>query len=210
MAKQLAFHVDPSACIGCKACQIACQDKNDLPAQILWRRVFHYGGGNWVSDSSIPNLHRASNIFTYSISVSCMHCQDPICVEVCPTQAMHKRDDGVVLIDDTKCVGCRYCEWACPYGAPHFNQVSGVMTKCNFCEDLLAQGENPACVDACPMRVIDFGELDELRQKYGDVDAIEPLPDSSYTHPSLVITPNKHAQASGTGTGKIQNLLQEL
>ncbi len=210
MAKQLAFNIDNSACIGCKACQIACQDKNELPPQILWRRVFQYGGGNWVSDPSIPILYRANGVYSYSVSVACMHCQNPICVTVCPTKAMHKRDDGVVLVDQTKCVGCRYCEWACPYGAPHFDQTSGVMTKCTFCEDLLAQGENPACVDACPMRAIDYGELEDLRQKYGDIDAIEPLPLDRYTHPSVVITPNKHAQLSGTGTGKIQNLLEEL
>lgn len=79
----------------------------------------------------------------------------------------------------------------------------GYMTKCNFCQDLLAEGQNPACVDACVMRAIEFGEVDELRAKYGDVDAIEPLPSAEYTHPSLVITPHKHAQMSGAGTGKI-------
>jgi anaerobic dimethyl sulfoxide reductase subunit B (iron-sulfur subunit) len=122
---------------------------------------------------------------------------------------MHKREDGVVLIDADKCIGCRYCEWACPYGAPQFNETVGKMTKCNFCEDLLAKGENPACVDSCPVRALNFGDIGELRTKLGTVSAVEPLPEANITFPSLVITPNRHAQASGKGTGKILDLTNE-
>ncbi len=207
MGKQLAFHFNASACADCKACQIACQDKNNLPASMLWRRVIQYEGGNWVRQG---NTMHPSGVFSYSVSISCMHCQNPACVQVCPAGAATKREDGVVLIDQTKCIGCRYCEWACPYGAVHFNEAKGVMTKCTFCEDLLAQGQNPACVDACVMRAIEFGELDDLRAKYGDTNAIEPLPEASITNPSIVITPHKNAQASGTGTGKISNLPEEV
>jgi anaerobic dimethyl sulfoxide reductase subunit B (iron-sulfur subunit) len=210
MAKQLAFYFDASTCIGCKACQTACVDKNDLPLGNLYRRVFEYGGGNWILNNDIPDLYHADSVYTYAVSTACMHCQDPICLHVCPAEAIIKRNDGVVLIDQNKCIGCRYCEWACPYGAPQFNESAGVMTKCTFCEDLLAQGKNPACVEACVMRALDFGELSELRMKYGDVDAIEPLPLAKYTQPSIVITPNKHSQLSGTGTGKIQNLPEEV
>jgi anaerobic dimethyl sulfoxide reductase subunit B (iron-sulfur subunit) len=207
MAKQLAFYFDASACSNCKACQIACQDKNGLPPELRWRRVLQYGGGSWVTKGNvmIPN-----NVFTYSISFACMHCEKPLCAEVCPTAAISKRADGVVLIDPNQCIGCRYCEWACPYGAPQFNQALGVMTKCTFCQDLLAQNQNPACVDACVMRCLNFGELSELRAKYGNLDAIEPLPASRITKPALVITPHKFAQFSGKGTGKILNLPEEL
>jgi anaerobic dimethyl sulfoxide reductase subunit B (iron-sulfur subunit) len=111
-----------------------------------------------------------------------------------------------VLIDKEKCIGCRYCEWACPYGAPQFNEELGYMTKCDFCRDLQAKGENPVCVDACPMRALEVGELSELRAKYGTVNAIEPLPPAALTSPSLVVTPHKHAQASGQGTGHILSL----
>jgi anaerobic dimethyl sulfoxide reductase subunit B (iron-sulfur subunit) len=131
-------------------------------------------------------------------------------MEVCPAAAISKREDGIVLIDQTKCIGCRYCQWACPYGAPQFREDLGVMTKCTFCEDLQAQGQNPACVDACVMRALDFGELEDLRAKYGNVNAIEPLPEASYTSPAVVITPSRNAQASGTGTGRILNLPEEV
>lgn len=210
MAKQLAFYFDASSCVDCKACQIACQDKNNLPPAMTWRRVFQYSGGNWIKDNSAEGLYRPNNVFSYSVSSACMHCENPLCMDVCPAAAITKRDDGVVLIDQNKCIGCRYCEWVCPYGAPVFDQTKGVMSKCTFCEDLLAQGENPACVDACVMRAIDFGELDELRAKYGDVNAIEPLPVAEITHPSVVITPHKHAQMSGEGIGKIENLPEEV
>jgi anaerobic dimethyl sulfoxide reductase subunit B (iron-sulfur subunit) len=210
MAKQLAFYFDASACADCKACQVACQDKNNLPPQMLWRRVFQYGGGNWIPENSIPGLYHASGVYSYSVSTACMHCQEPVCRDVCPVAAITKRDDGIVLIDQSKCVGCRYCQWACPYGAPVFDEIHGVMTKCTFCEDLLAQGQNPACVDACVMRALDFGELDELRAKYGNLDAIEPLPVADLTKPSIVITPSRYSQLSGTGTGKIQNIAEEV
>lgn len=210
MAKQLAFYFDASACASCKACQIACQDKNGLPAAMRWRRVIQYGGGSWVPHPTIKNMMTPNNVYTYSISMACMHCENPLCVEACPAGGITKREDGVVLIDQDKCIGCRYCQWACPYGAPAFDEATGVMTKCTFCEDLLAKGENPACVDACVMRCLDFGELDELRAKYGDVNAIAPLPDADISHPALVMTPHKHSQPVGAGTGQILNLPEEL
>ena len=199
MTKQYAFYLNSSACSGCKACQIACKDKNSLPVGTLYRRVFHYGGGSWVTENGfqIPN-----NVFVYSVSTACQHCQNPVCLQVCPAAAISKREDGVVLIDQDKCIGCRYCEWACPYGAPQFREDLGVMTKCDFCQDLLAKGENPACVDACTMRCLEFGELSELQAKHGNLNAIEPLPQANITNPSLVVTPHKHSQLSGSGNGR--------
>jgi anaerobic dimethyl sulfoxide reductase subunit B (iron-sulfur subunit) len=207
MPKQYAFHINTAQCGNCKACQIACKDKNDLPVGMRFRRVWQYGGGGWVKqgDFYVPNA-----VFSYGISVSCMHCENPACVNVCPAGAMTKRADGIVLVNQDQCIGCRYCEWACPYGAPQFDEHKGVMSKCNFCEDLLARGENPACVDACPMRAIEFGELSELRAKYGTLAGVEPLPVPSITSPAVVITPHRHAQLSGSGTGHILDLIQEV
>ncbi|MBE3117566.1 MAG: dimethylsulfoxide reductase subunit B [Candidatus Atribacteria bacterium] len=207
MSKQLAFYVDTSKCTGCKTCQVACQDKNNLPAEILWRRVFTYGGGSWNKKG---NIYVPNNIFRYYVSTACQHCQEPKCVEVCPTGAMHKDQNGIVSVNAETCIGCRYCEWACPYGAPQFNEELGVMTKCDMCKDYVAEGKRPACVDSCVTRCMDFGELEELRAKYGDIDAIEPLPSGKYTKPSLVLTPHRDAQPAGSGTGKIANMPEEL
>lgn len=201
MSTKLGFYFDQSVCTGCKACQIACKDKHDLPIGVKWRRVVEYTGGSWQEDGDTM----VPNVFTYYTSIACNHCEDPICVKVCPTTAMHKREDGTVAVDPDKCVGCRYCEWACPYSAPQYNPELGHMTKCDLCADYRSEGRNPACVEACPSRALDWGPIDELRERYGDVDAVEPLPDPSITRPHLVITPHRDAQPTGTGTGAIAN-----
>jgi anaerobic dimethyl sulfoxide reductase subunit B (iron-sulfur subunit) len=207
MANQKAFYFDATGCVDCKACQIACKDRSSLPVGVMWRRVFQYEGGSWVWQDGVRT---PSNVFAYSVSSACNHCQNPVCLQACPAQAISKRDDGIVLIDQDKCIGCRYCEWVCPYGAPQFNEEIGKMTKCDFCYDLQDAGQNPACVDACVMRVLHFGELDELRARFGSEADIEPLPSASITQPALVIKPHKHAEQSGTGTGRIVNLPEEL
>lgn len=199
--KNLGFYFNQTLCNGCKACQIACKDKHDTPLGVNWRRVVEYSGGTWQrnGDTYTPN------VFSYYTSISCNHCENPICVEVCPTTAMHKNADGTVTVDPGKCVGCRYCEWACPYSAPQFNAELGHMTKCDLCADYRAQGEDPACVAACPARALDWGPIDELRAKYGHEDGIAPLPDRSITNPHLVITPHRDAQPWNERTGDIAN-----
>lgn len=203
MAKQLAFYVDINKCSGCKACQVACKDKSNLPIGVRWRRVFQYEGGEWINQNGqmIP-----SNVYAYSVSSACMHCVKPICMEVCPTSAISKRDDGIVLINADMCIGCRYCSWACPYGAPQFNEELNVMTKCDMCHDLVDKGERPACVESCPYRAMDFGPLDELQAKYGTFADPAPLPDSSITEPAVVYKPNKVTKSSRNANGHLMNL----
>ena len=182
--------------------------KNNLPVGLKWRKVVQYGNGSWLSHPTQPGVYTPNNICAYTVAFACNHCEKPICVEVWPTQAMHKRDDGVVLIDADKCIGCRYCEWACPYGEPQFNEAVGKMTKCNFCEDLLAKGENPACVDACVMRAIEFGEIGEVILSLAPLARLNRC--LKQTSPSsVVVTPHKHSQVSGRGTGRILGLIQE-
>ncbi|MEZ5086889.1 MAG: DMSO/selenate family reductase complex B subunit [Tessaracoccus sp.] len=202
----LGFYFDQSACTGCKACHMACADKHDLPVGIQWRRIVEYAGGSWQTDgdTAVPN------VFTYYTSIACNHCEDPICVQVCPTTAMHINDDGTVNVDQDKCVGCRYCEWVCPYSAPQYNPEIGKMSKCDLCADYRSEGQNPACVDACPSRALDWGPIDELRAQHGAQSGIAPLPDPSITKPNLVITPHKHAQRWDQGTGEIANQSEEL
>ena len=204
MAKQLGFYLDQNYCTGCKACQIACKDKNDTPLGVNWRRVVEYTGGAWTTDAAAETF--APRVFTYYTSVSCNHCDNAVCVTVCPTAAMHKDPEtGIVSVDADKCIGCRYCEWACPYSAPQFNAETGVMTKCDLCQDYLAEGKDPACVAACPVRVLKFGPIDELRAEHGGGADVEPMPDPSLTEPNLVIKPHRHAQMVGHGTGHIAN-----
>jgi len=136
---QLAFFFDSSACSGCKACQAACKDKHHLPVGLLWRRVYEVTGGGWTRSGAAW----MSNVFAYNLSISCNHCERPICVEVCPTRAMHKRADGLVVVDQDRCMGCQYCSWACPYDAPQYDSASGHMTKCDFCADNLEAGLPP-------------------------------------------------------------------
>jgi len=194
MTKQYAFSFDSSGCSGCKACQVACKDKNGLEVGDLWRRVYEVSGGDWIKAGTAWT----PNVFTYNVSMSCNHCKDPICAEVCPTNAMHKRDNGVVLIDEDKCVGCGYCAWACPYDAPKYDENKGKMTKCDFCYDDIDAGRSPACVASCPLRVLEFGELEELEAKHGNLHAVYPLPEESLTRPALVISPHRDAHRAYT------------
>jgi anaerobic dimethyl sulfoxide reductase subunit B len=184
-----AFHFDAAACSGCKACQIACRDRNALPAGVLWRRVYEVAGGGWKRHGEAW----VNDVVAYNVSIACNHCERAICVEVCPTGAMTARADGVVLIDAARCTGCRYCEWACPYAAPQYDAAAGRMTKCTACSDDVAAGMLPACVSACPLRVLDFGDAAELAARHGGTADLHPLPDARLTLPSLLVTPHPSA-----------------
>jgi len=199
--KQLAFYFDASGCSGCKTCQVACKDKHDSPMGVRWRRVYEVCGGDWVQRGAawIPN------IYAYQVSMACNHCEEPICRDACPNKAIVKQDDGVVLIDYDRCMGCKYCEWTCPYGALQFDNEKKVMTKCSFCADYLEEGKAPACVSACPTRVLDYGDLKELQEKHGEDNEFFPLPESRHTKPALVITPHRDTRKTGSPELKIAN-----
>ena len=188
--KQLGFHINLERCNGCLTCQIACKDKNDLPMGCLYRQVHEIAGGGYTE---VNNVVKA-NVFAYWIPMSCNHCKDPMCVKNCPTGAMQKRpEDGIVFVDQSKCIGCQYCVCSCPYDAPQYDPDKGKTGKCDLCKDLLSQGEQPACVAACPMRALDFGPMEELKQKYGGVERVKGLPEPNLTKPSLLITPHRDA-----------------
>jgi anaerobic dimethyl sulfoxide reductase subunit B (iron-sulfur subunit) len=199
---QLGFFFDASACSGCKTCQVACKDKNDSPMGVRWRRVYEVSGGEWVQQGPAW----VQDIFSWNVSMACNHCIDPICLKSCPNKAITKNGMGVVLIDANKCMGCKYCEWTCPYGAMQFDHERKVMTKCNFCIDYLEQGKPPACVAACPMRVIDFGELDELRQRHGNENEVFPLPRKTFTDPALVVKPHLGVKKAEKHSPQIANI----
>ena len=198
---QYAFYFDSTSCSGCKACQVACKGQNSLAVGVLWRRVYEVTGGGWEKVGSAW----VSRVFSYNLSIACNHCEKPICAEVCPTAAITKRADGIVLLDAKRCTGCKYCSWACPYGAPQFDAISGRMTKCDFCVERIDAGLPPACVAACPLRSLDFGERSELEARYGVTPAIFPLPEASLTSPALVITPHRDAQRALTEQAVVTN-----
>ena len=181
---------------------IACIDGHDSPIGVMWRRVVEYTGGSWMAQ---PDDTFSQNVFAYYVSISCNHCLDPICVKGCLTTAMHKDEMGIVRVDHDKCVGCRYCELNCPYSSPQYDEALGKMTKCDFCHDRLAVGLKPLCVEACPMRVIHFGEYEDLRERFGDAAHFAPLPDPNVTRPCLVVTPPHNAQPVGSKMGAISN-----
>ena len=202
MLKRPAFFLDIQICTGCKTCMIACKDKNDLPMGVRWRRVVEFAGGDWdrLEDGAF-----SQNVFAYYISVSCNHCQDPICVQVCPSTAMNQDDRGIVSVNPKKCLGCRYCEWACPYSAPQFDEALGQMTKCDFCLEELERGGVPACVAGCPTRALQFGEFDELAARHGASRLMAPLPPPVITEPNFILEPHRDTQPGQTRTGAICN-----
>ncbi len=191
-----AFTFDSSACSGCKACQEACKDKNNLPVGVMWRRVIEVSGGGWTQAGDAWT----NNVFAYNLSLACNHCEHPKCAGVCPTDAYIIRPDGIIYIDPAKCMGCGYCAWACPYGAPQYNSQQGQMTKCNFCFDSIEAGLPPSCVAACPLRVLNFMEVGEQSSVLSNqfsalwkIPASEhhfPLPQNSHTEPHLAIKPH--------------------
>lgn len=134
-----AFVLDPPRCTGCEACRVACAIENRLPMDRVWRTVHH---ANPEHRPGVPAFH---------LSLACNHCARPACLEGCPASAYRKDPaTGAVLLDETRCIGCRYCSWSCPYDAPRFDADSGVMGKCTFCQDRLRAGKAPACAAACP------------------------------------------------------------
>jgi formate dehydrogenase iron-sulfur subunit len=153
-----ALLIDVSRCVGCGNCQRACGEENDLPA------------------CGDPYAGLDANIYTYVdrctipagdtrfVKRACMHCLQPGCVAACPVGALHKTAEGPVVVDTGKCIGCRYCQYACPFFVPKFEweNTLGVMRKCTSCMERLEHGREPACVANCPSGALMFGQRDQL------------------------------------------------
>ena len=179
---EMGFYIDMTSCIGCHTCQIACKDAKSLEVGTLFRRVDSYETGSFPTPG------------WYHYSHTCNHCESPACVANCPTGAMHvNEEDGSVQHDDETCIGCQTCVKSCPYSVPQYIEELGVVHKCDMCHELTAAGENPACVDACLMRCIEWGEVEKLKAAHPDaVNKIACMPDSD-TEPSTLITPTAAA-----------------
>ena len=178
-----AMVIDLRKCLkdrGCTDCIVACDTAHNVPhlpnraheVKWIWKEPFD----KVFADQS--NRYTAESLRGMPVLVFCNHCDNPPCVRVCPTKATWKREDGIVMMDWHRCIGCRYCVAACPYGSRSFNWVDprpyirnlnadfptrtkGVVEKCTFCEERLAKGRPPACVEACPEKALIFGNLED-------------------------------------------------
>jgi anaerobic dimethyl sulfoxide reductase subunit B (iron-sulfur subunit) len=178
---QYGFFFDQSRCIGCNACVIACGEWHDiLPGSVKWMRVYQW------EKASFPNTR------LHILAIPCYHCEKPVCVKACPNRAIYKEEKyGAVLVDANKCQGARKCWLACPYGSPQYEEDKpGLkMSKCNMCVDRLEQGLKPICVLSCSMRALEFGPLDDLIKKYGDLRRLLDMPRGSITRPAVIFKP---------------------
>jgi len=160
------FRLDLSRCIGCGACEVACVTANDLQPT---------GSRNKVTLLESEDQVHGDTTFVPSL---CHHCEDPPCVEACPTGASFKAEDGRVLVDHDICIGCGLCVPACPYGARYVEPVTNLLQKCTLCEGRVEQGLAPACFDVCPAGARTFLEIrevdgEEVRIAVGDVHAVD-------------------------------------
>ena len=163
--EQYRFHFDATVCVGCRCCEVACNEQNNNPADIKWRRVGEMEGGDF------PNTLMMLN------SMSCNHCVDPACLIGCPTESYIKFDNGIVFHDDDACIGCQYCTWNCPYGVPTYHEERKIVTKCHMCHERIAENESPACVQACPAGAIEIEAVNITEWLEKDIDTQGNMPD---------------------------------
>jgi Fe-S-cluster-containing dehydrogenase component len=169
LAKQLALVIDLNVCVGCHACVTSCKQWNTSGSAGPLADEHAYGAnptGTFFNRVQSFEAGSFPDTDTIHFPKSCLHCEEPPCVPVCPTGASYKRkSDGIVLVDYDKCIGCKYCAWACPYGARELDEARQVMTKCTLCvdrihdESMAPEDRRPACVKACPTGARLFGDV---------------------------------------------------
>ncbi len=165
-----AMVVDLERCIGCWSCCIICKSENNVPLGMWWNRI------NTVGAALDTPRDEHGGLAMHWLPLACQHCENPACTKVCPVKATYPREDGLVVQDDDRCIGCRYCLVACPYGVRVFNwgrpeypvpfpmgmvepRPVGTMEKCTFCIHRLSEGQVPSCIWSCPTQARVFGDL---------------------------------------------------
>ncbi|MBI4336306.1 MAG: 4Fe-4S dicluster domain-containing protein [Chloroflexi bacterium] len=170
-----AFVVDTTKCIGCGKCVAACKEENNVPEDPHFNRTWVeryvideqgeayvdspdagvHGFESWPVNSKYQNIQVVKSFF---VSKLCNQCENPPCVQVCPVGATYKTEDGVILVNRSRCIGCRYCIQACPYGARFLDPNLRVADKCTWCYHRISKGMDPACVEVCPVGARMFGD----------------------------------------------------
>ena len=198
---QLTFVVNSSACIGCGLCVSACKEENRIPEETEFNRTWierhvRTSDGQVHIDSPNAGIHGFGAVAAapgvagktvdadFFVPRLCMQCENPPCVSVCPVSATYSTEEGVVLIDETRCIGCGYCVTACPYGARYVLPssektplgASGVADKCTWCFHRITRGLKPACVEVCPVGARQFGDASDPQDPINDVLAYNPDP----------------------------------
>ncbi|MEY8314551.1 4Fe-4S dicluster domain-containing protein [Adlercreutzia muris] len=201
------FYFDNTRCTGCRTCALACKDFHDHGPDQAFRRVIDYEGGSWKVDADGTV---STDAYGYHISLSCNHCTSAACTKVCPTGAMHRDDMGLVWPDMSRCIGCGYCTMACPYHAPAIDQELKRSSKCDGCHGRVAAGRSPICIEACPLRALDFGTTGELAERHPDdfdrcTRSVMPLPPKEATTPNLFVLASPAARRAEAGDGRIAN-----
>jgi formate dehydrogenase iron-sulfur subunit len=193
--EQYRFHFNMNKCIGCRSCEIACNEQNGNPTEVRWRRIGEIEGGTY------PDTSR------HYLSMGCNHCLDAECLKGCPVEAYTKDPaTGIVLHSADACIGCQYCVWNCPYSVPQFNAERGVVGKCDMCHGRLTDGLEPACVNACPEAAIEIEIVDMLEWRSDYALAESPgMPAAGHTISTTRITlpPNSTAKLERVDTGRI-------
>ncbi|TMN22226.1 4Fe-4S dicluster domain-containing protein [Lentibacillus cibarius] len=189
---KMGMVIDLNRCIGCQTCVMACKVQNNVPDGMLWNRVL-----TMTEDEEVDGVEGTyPYVSKQYVPVSCQHCENAPCVKVCPVEATYKDENGRVLIDYDRCIGCRYCMAACPYNVrvfrweeavqhPNFKfgdgrvpeRKVGIVEKCTMCKELTDDGQEPRCVQCCPAEARIFGDLDDpdskintlIRDKNGEV-----------------------------------------
>ncbi|MDG1456735.1 MAG: 4Fe-4S dicluster domain-containing protein [Pseudoprimorskyibacter sp.] len=209
--KKLGLVIDLDICVGCQACATSCKEWNTGGYSAPLSDHDPYGAdpsGAWLNrihsfefpgDAATPGLADGK---TVHFPRSCLHCEEPACVTVCPTGASYKREeDGIVLVNPDTCIGCKLCSWACPYGAREYDYDHGVMKKCTLCVDRIynehipEEDRIPACVRACPTGARAFGDLgdpdSDVSRNVAEREGFDLLAEMGYKPTNKYLPPRK-------------------